>query len=83
MYRWKRCFKQNGYRHIRSVVIGNIKAANNECTIYLCNVVPRGDVDETAINSSIEKMADLWRLHQVETVKSTKELFFGSNGLPS
>ena len=38
-------------------LIGYIKAANSECTIYLCNVVPRGDVDVTAINSSIERVA--------------------------
>ena len=41
-------------------LIGYIKAANSECTIYLCNVVPRGDVDVTAINSSIERVAGLW-----------------------
>ena len=63
-------------------IIGTIKAANRECTIYLCNVVPRGDVDVTAINSSIERIAGLWRLHEVKSIKSTNEFFFDSNGLP-
>ena len=63
-------------------IIGNIKAANSECVIYLCNVVPRGDIDVTAINSSIERIAGLWRLHQVKSIKSTNEFFFDSNGLP-
>ena len=64
-------------------LIGYIKAANSECTIYLCNVVPRGDVDVTAINASIERVAGLWRLHQVKSIKATNEYFFGSNGLPA
>ena len=63
-------------------LIGNIKAANSECTIYICNVVPRGDVDVTTINSSVEKIADLWQLYRVKNIKSTNEIFFGSNGLP-
>ena len=63
-------------------IIGNIKAANSECVIYLCNVVPRGNVDVTAINSSIERIAGLWRLHQVKSIKSTDKFFFDSNGLP-
>ena len=63
-------------------LIGNIKAANSECTIYMyiCNVVPRGDVDVTTINSSVEKIAGLWQLYRVKNIKSTNELFFGSIG---
>ena len=37
-------------------LIGNIKAADSKCIICLCNVVPRGDVDVTAINSSVERV---------------------------
>ena len=44
--------------------------------------IPRGDVDVTAIKSSIERIAGLWRLHQVQSIKSTNEFVFDSNGLP-
>ena len=33
---------------------GLIKAGNKDCFVYLCKVVPRGDVDVTGINESIE-----------------------------
>lgn len=59
-----------------------IKAANKNCLVYLCKVVPRGDADVTGINSSIERVANHWRMHQVKIVASTNELFFGSDGLP-
>ena len=34
-------------------------------------------------NSSIERIAGLWQLHQVKSIKATNEYFFGSNGLPA
>ena len=63
-------------------LVGGIRTANNDCTIYLCKVVPRGDVDVTGINASIENVANHWRMQQVKIVDSTNEMFFGPNGLP-
>ena len=63
-------------------LVGGIRTANNDCTIYLCKVVPRGDVDVTRINASIENVANNWRMQQVMIVASTNEMFFGPNGLP-
>ena len=63
-------------------LVGGIRTANNDCTIYLCKVVPRGDVDVTRINASIENVANNWRMQHVKIVASTNEMFFGPNGLP-
>ena len=63
-------------------LLGFIKAANNTCNIYVCKVVPRGDVDVTGINSSIERVANDWRMYQVKIIESTNQLFFGPDGLP-
>ena len=63
-------------------LVGGIRTANNDCTIYLCKVVPRGDVDVTRINASIVNVANNWRMQQVKIVASTNEMFFGPNGLP-
>ena len=63
-------------------LLGFIKAANDTCNIYVCKVVPRGDVDGTDINSSIERVANDWRMYQVKTIESTYQLFFGPDGLP-
>ena len=63
-------------------LVGYIKAANNDCAVYLCKVVPRGDVDVSGINTSIERVENFWRMHNLKLVTSTNELFFGADGLP-
>ena len=63
-------------------LVGYIKAANNNCAVYLCKVVPRGDVDVSGINASIERVVNHWRMHNIKLVESTNELFFGADGLP-
>ena len=62
-------------------LLGFIKAANDACNIYVCKVVPRGDVDVTGINSSIERVVNHRRMQQVKIIESTNKLFFGLNGL--
>ena len=47
-------------------LVGGIRTANNDCTIYLCKVVPRGDVDITGMNASVENVANHWRMQQVK-----------------
>ena len=37
---------------------------NNDCAVYLCKVVPR-DVDVSGINTSIERVANFWRMHNL------------------
>ena len=54
-------------------LLGLIKAANKDCFVYPCKVVPRGDVDVTRINASIENFANHWRMQHVKVVASTNE----------
>ena len=39
-------------------LIGLIKAANNSCVVYICKVIPRGDVDVSDFNHSIQRLAE-------------------------
>ena len=48
-------------------LVGGIRTANNDCTIYLCKVVPRGDVAVTRINASIENVVDATTTRTVST----------------
>ena len=63
-------------------LLGLIKAANKDCFVYLCKVVPLGNVDVTGINASIENVANHWRMQHVKVVALTNEMFFEPNGLP-
>ena len=54
---------------------------NNDCAVYICKVVPR-DVDVSGINTSIERVPNFWRMHNVKLVTITNEWFFGADGLP-
>ena len=64
-------------------LIGFIKSANKNCTIYLSKIVPRGDTDVAEFNNSIQRLSDHWTVHQVKCIDGTSDLFFGQNGLPS
>lgn len=72
----------NSFEDKYDELLGFIKAANEACTIHVCKVVPRGDVDVSGINSSIERVVNHWRKQQVNIIESTNEIFFGSDGLP-
>ena len=56
-----------------------IKSANKDCIIYLSKVVPRGDVDVSAFNSSITRIVDDWAMHQVKCIEGSYDLFFECN----
>ena len=45
------------------------KTANNSCTMYLCKVVPRGDVDISAFNHTIQRLADQWVTRQAPCIQ--------------
>ena len=72
----------NSFEEKYDELLGLIKAANSTCNIYMCKVVPRGDVDVTEVNLSIEQVAKDWRMHQVKIIESTNQLFFGPDSLP-
>lgn len=66
-----------------SQLIDHIKNANSSCAVYLCKVVPRGDVDVSAFNHTILRLADRWATHQVSCIEDTYNLFLGRNRVPT
>ena len=71
------------YEELYDQLIGLIKSANKNCTIYLSKITPRGDTDVTEYNNSIQRLSDHWKIHHVKCIKDTSNLFFGQNGMPS
>lgn len=63
-------------------LISFIKNANESCTVYLGKILPRGDVDVTEFNRSIQRVAENWAKNHVQYIDDTHNLFFGRNGLP-
>ena len=63
-------------------LISFIKNANESCTVYLGKILPRGDVDVTEFNRSIQRVAGNWAKNHVQYIDDTHNLFFGRNGLP-
>lgn len=64
-------------------LISLIKIANPECTIYVCKIAPRGDVDVAEFNSSIERLSQHWRNQNVHCISNTYDYFFNKNYLPA
>ena len=58
-----------------------IRIATRDCIVHLCKVVPRGDVDVSFINTSIQHVAAHWKTHKINFIEETYDLFFGQNGL--
>ena len=46
-------------------LIGFIKSTNEGCSGYLSKIVPRGDVDVSAFNTSIRRVSNPWAKHKV------------------
>ena len=63
-------------------LISFIKNANESCSVYLGKILPRGDVDVTEFNRSIQRVAENWAKNHVQYIDDTHNLFFGRNGLP-
>ena len=64
-------------------LIGKIKQTNKDCKIYLCKMAPRGDIDVTNINKSIDRLAEQRRNQEVHVIQQSHQYFYGSNGLPA
>ncbi len=45
--------------------ISLIKCANSECSITICKIAPRGDVNVSDANASIARLAEHWKLQGV------------------
>ena len=64
-------------------LISIIKASNPSCKIYLCEIAPRGDVDVTEFNRSIEKLLKHWGRQNVYRVSNTHGYFLDKNYIPT
>ena len=64
-------------------LLSYIRSTTRDCIVHLCKVVPRGDVDVSCINTSIQHVADHWKTHKINFIEETYDLFFGQNGLPA
>ena len=60
-----------------------ITVANPECCVHICQVLPRGDVDVSNINTSIRRVADHWKMHNVKCIVETYDLLFDKHGMPA
>ena len=63
-------------------LISFIKTANKDCTVYLGKILPRGDVNVTEFNRSIQRVVEHWAMHHVQYIEDTHDLFYGRSGLP-
>ena len=69
----------NAFEDKYNQLINIIKTANNSCVVYVCKAIPRGDVDVSAFNHSIQRLAEQWVACQVYCIQDTFNLFFGRN----
>ena len=65
----------NAFEDKYNRLINLIKTANNSCVVYVCKVIPR-DVDVSAFNHSIQRLAEQWVTRQVYCIQDTFSLFF-------
>ena len=61
-------------------LISLIKAANNSCVVYICKVIPRGDV--SAFNHSIQRIAEQWVTRRVLHSGHFQPVFWTKECLP-
>ena len=59
------------YEGLYDQLIGLIKSANKNCTIYLSKITPRGDTDVTKYNNAIQRLSDNWKLHHDRCIEDT------------
>ena len=64
-------------------LISLIRSSNKDCFIYVSKIVPRGDNDVSAFNSSVTRIVDHWRAHQVKCINGSYDFLFGRNLMPS
>ncbi|MES9883828.1 MAG: SGNH/GDSL hydrolase family protein [Sedimenticola sp.] len=59
-----------------------IKCRNPANKVFLCKVAPRGDVDVSPVNDSINRLALHWKTQNVHCIHETYDLFYGKDGVP-
>ena len=57
------------------------QTTNNSCVVYVCKVIPRGDVHVSAFNHSIQRLIEQWVARQVYCIQNTFSVFLGRNSV--
>ncbi len=74
---------ENRFEEQLDQLLSIIKCANENCIVIVCKVAPRGDVDVTAVNTSIGRLADHWKQQKVQCCEYTHDLLLAKNGQPT
>ena len=64
-------------------LVSIIKAYNPTCKIYLCEIAPRGDVDVSSFNKSIQGLSKQWERQNVYCLSNTSGYFFDKYHIPA
>ena len=64
-------------------LISLIKTSSPKTTVYICKIVPRGDVDVSSLNTCIERLGLHWQKHDVICISKTSDYFCGKNRVPT
>ena len=59
------------HKELYNQLIGLIKSADKNCTIYQSKSTPRGDTDVTEFNNAIQRLSDHWKIHHVKCIEDT------------
>ncbi|MCG7869795.1 MAG: hypothetical protein JAY74_25920, partial [Candidatus Thiodiazotropha taylori] len=78
-----RNIEQTDFEDKYDELLSLIKASNNECGIFLCKIAPRGDIDVTPFNNSIERIALYWEKQNVRCIHESHDYFYGKNSMPA
>ena len=64
-------------------LVSLIKTNNPECKVYICEIAPRGDVDVSEYNKSMNKLLKNWGRQNVYLLSNTYGYFFDKNNIPA
>ena len=64
-------------------LISIIKTSNPSCKIYMCEIAPRGDVDVSEFNGSLDKLLKHWDHQNVYRISNTHGYFLDKNYVPT
>ena len=64
-------------------LISIIKTSNPSCKVYMCEIAPRGDVDVSEFNRSLDKLLKHWEHQNVYRISNTHGYFLDKNYVPT
>ena len=76
------CSRKRNTSDFDDQLIGFIKSGNQGCSVYLSKIVPRGDVNVSAFNTSILRVSDHWAKHKVYILTNHTKCSLDGIGCP-